>query len=83
MSKRIKMVKFYQGITVGASGVVTSFQPDENVSDKVQAKGFKAELQDKGVYLISKTGETLVPWNNIAFIQFEDAPDKVEVKKSK
>lgn len=68
--KTIKSIKFYQGIVVGGGATHTSFQPDDGLSDQTQRKGLKAEVHDKGVYLTSATGECLVPWNNVAYIQY-------------
>lgn len=71
---RIKLIKFYQGITL-KSAMLTSFTPDEYQSDKVNANGNTAEVVDKGVMVYSSSeGEkraALVPWNNIAYIQYD------------
>ncbi|MEZ0208574.1 MAG: hypothetical protein ACAH17_00150 [Candidatus Paceibacterota bacterium] len=85
MSKKIKMIKFYQGVVMGDNtGTLSSFTPDEGLSDAKLQKGLQAEVQDKGVLLTSKGGSALVPWNNVAYIQFMPEEVKpVESKKAK
>jgi hypothetical protein len=80
--KKIRQIKFYQGVLLDGNDVMMSFTPDENFSDAAQRKGRKAELQQFGVMLISPTRETLVPWNNVAYVQYLVEPEvkKVEPK---
>ncbi len=77
----IKMIKFYQGVLLGRDTLM-SFTPDEGHSDAVNRKNLKAEEVDRGVLVSNEQGKVLVPWNNVAYIQYVLEP-KTESKKSK
>lgn len=76
---KIMLVKFYQGVSL-VGPTLASFTPDEGLSDKAQARGFSAEVVDKGVMLYAKNEKqaALVPWNNVAYIRY--ATDATESK---
>jgi hypothetical protein len=84
MSSRIRMVKFYQAVLLeGNGGSLSSFTPDDLVSDAALQKGLRAEVVEHGVMLHSKIASTLVPWNNVAYIQNQPVPAEVKPAKSK
>lgn len=83
MSKRIKMVMFYQGVPFEGS-TLRSFTSDELHSDATLRKGYEVATEDKGVRITSKKDEVLIPWNNVGSIKFfvEDAAEKPKVVKA-
>jgi hypothetical protein len=76
MSKIIS-VKFYQGVRVG-SETLTSFTPDRLLSDATLRKGRDAEVTEHGVLIKHESMLVLVPFNNVAYVQYEieQAPKK-------
>ncbi len=81
--KRIKMVKFYQGVLLGKD-TLASFTPDDLVSDKVVTAGRTAEITERGVVVATRDSkmEVLVPWNNVAYVQFIEV-ETAKVAKAK
>lgn len=80
--KTIRLVKFYQGVLLSGS-TLTSFQPDEVLSDAGLRKGYKAEVVPNGVEVSDPTMTCLVPWNNVAYVQFIEASGPKQATKSK
>lgn len=71
---KIMLVKFYQGVSL-TGPTLSSFTPDEALSDKTQATGNTAEVTDRGIMLYGKNNDglrfaALVPWNNVAYIRY-------------
>ncbi len=68
---KILLVKFYQGARIG--GIVeTSASPTT----------YKIDIQDKGVTISKGDRTTLVSWNNISYIEYENAPETASLQKS-
>jgi hypothetical protein len=59
-----------------------SFTPDELLSDKLQAKGYKAKVLEHGVEVSDPSMSCFVPFNNVAYVQFMEGSDE-PVKSSK
>ena len=86
MGRRIKSINFYQAVMLeGESNSLKSFAPDEFKSDAALKKNTKAEETPLGVLLTSATGgQTLVPYNNVAYVQFiKESPTEAKPAKSK
>ena len=69
MKNKIKLIKFYQGVAM-AKGTITSYQPEELRSAKDSKEESKIELTERGVLIIDSKDTVLVPWNNVAYVQY-------------
>lgn len=73
------MVKFYQSVRVDGH-LEGSFTPDEFLSVEGQKKGWTATVELNGVMLSAKKSNVLVPFNNVAYIEFAKEESKPEAK---
>ncbi len=78
---KIMQVKFYQGVRVDAE-TLTSFTPDEMLSDAGLRRGRRAEMAQNGVVIKGNNMDVLVPWNNVAYVQYEqvESPKLSKIK---
>jgi hypothetical protein len=82
MNKRVKQVKFYQSINLGRE-TITSWAPDDMISDAAQKKGIELDVLDNGVQLHSKNYCTFVPFANVAYVSYTlEEPKQAEASKA-
>lgn len=78
----IRMIKFYAGVILSGA-TLTSFTPDDLLSDAGQKKGHKARVLDNGVEISNAEQTCFVPFNNVTYVQYVNAAPVVSKPASK